>query len=1135
MSNFITNAHGKNLTLKKRLHDLIAHSEELKFLVGFFYLSGWRELYEALKAHDDLRLKILVGLEVDTSLGRVVEIADPQADSRSQADIAERFLASLHAALNDEALDTQEFYEQVAFFLQMIEDGRLEIRKTFEPNHAKLYLFRLNEAARILLNRPGRFITGSSNLTRAGLLGQQEFNVEIGDYGWDEAEAYFDALWDDAVPITAVPQRKDDLLRIVRQRTQVAQVTPFEAYVMVLQTYLDLMAQREVKPHVLRLLRERGYKSYTYQTDAVNQALTILEQYNGVIIADVVGLGKSVIASLLARHLGGRGLVICPPALMGDRKTRASGWYKYLADFLLYDWDVYSAGKLDDVLAYLEQYGDDVETVIVDEAHRFRNEDTQNYELLSAICRNRRVILLTATPFSNTPSDVFALLKLFVPPGKSTITLDENLAARFARYSAEFRRLSHIIRYHDAGGSKQKRAERFYTDIFEVPLPIDLRRVRHRAGALAAEIRAVIEPVLIRRNRLDLKNDPVYSREITELSTVADPKELFFTLSPAQSDFYDRVARDYFSENGRFKGAIYQPFAYEKSSALAAGLELDEQSNRNLQLQRNLYDFMRRLLVKRFESSFGAFAQSIQNFIHVHEIVLAFVQKTGRYVLDRALIEKIWQQDEEEIESALQTFARRLAEKENPNPHHDRIYHLDEFDDKGGFLQDTQSDLQLFRAIAAEINALGLVDDDPKAERLIAEIRTTLNAAPAEGEPRRKVVVFSEYRDTVRHIGPLLETAFPGQVLIVDGSLSRTLAEQILLNFDASVPPKKQQDQFQILLTSDKLSEGINLNRAGAVFNYDIPWNPTRVIQRVGRINRIGRKVFDTLYIYNFFPTAQGADIVHSREIAAQKMFLIHNTLGEDAKIFAPDETPSPSELFRRINRNPEEEEEESLFTRVRRLYTDIQAQHSDVVEKVRHYPARVKTARRGPRNDLLVFRRKGLGLYVHRVADTTAAKPEVAPQPFARALEDIICPPETPRLALSPRFWPAYEAIKRHRDVVAVPLSDNALESKARNNLQSALSHHREALGDLTPFIRTLLEDLNEYQTLPKYTLRRFTLVPMDKNAGKRQVQRFINEVRALRKALGDDYLERTKQRVGTSRSEIIIAIEGQRDEAPQ
>ena len=118
---------------------------------------------------------------------------------------------------------------------------------------------------------------------------------------------------------------------------------------------------------------------------------------------------------------------------------------------------------------------------------------------------------------------------------------------------------------------------------------------------------------------------------------------------------------------------------------------------------------------------------------------------------------------------------------------------------------------------------------------------------------------------------------------------------------------------------------------------------------------------------------------------------------------------------------------------------------------------------------------------------------------------------------------------------MVAVPLSDNALESKARNNLQSALSHHREALGDLTPFIRTLLEDLNEYQTLPKYTLRRFTLVPMDKSAGKRQVQRFIDEVRALRKALGDDYLERTKQRVGTSRSEIIIAIEGQRDETPK
>jgi len=223
--NFITNA--KEHTLKSRLHTLIRHSQELKFLVGFFYFSGWRELYEALKERDDLTIKILVGLDTDLHLGQVLEVADANASAASQQELVGRFYASLRTALRDEALDTQEFYEQVTFFLRLLEEGRLQIRKTFDPNHAKLYLFRLDEAGQELTNRPGYFITGSSNLTRAGLLGQHEFNVEIGDYGWEDAEAYFDELWQYAIPLSELPERKAQIIRLIRRQTQVAEITPF--------------------------------------------------------------------------------------------------------------------------------------------------------------------------------------------------------------------------------------------------------------------------------------------------------------------------------------------------------------------------------------------------------------------------------------------------------------------------------------------------------------------------------------------------------------------------------------------------------------------------------------------------------------------------------------------------------------------------------------------------------------------------------------------------------------------------------------------------------------------------------------------------------------------------------------------
>ncbi len=163
-------------------------------------------------------------------------------------------------------------------------------------------------------------------------------------------------------------------------------------------------------------------------------------------------------------------------------------------------------------------------------------------------------------------------------------------------------------------------------------------------------------------------------------------------------------------------------------------------------------------------------------------------------------------------------------------------------------------------------------------------------------EPERKVIIFSEYADTVTHLAEALTLDFGDKLLVVRGNLSRNMVQTINRNFDAS--NRNQADDYKILLSTDKISEGFNLNRAGMIINYDIPWNPVRVIQRVGRINRISKKVFEKLYIVNFFPTEKGTDYLKSREIAEQKMYLIHNTLGEDAKYFNADEEPTASALL---------------------------------------------------------------------------------------------------------------------------------------------------------------------------------------------------------------------------------------------
>ena len=344
LNNFITNS-GENSTLRERLQKLTGASSELKFLVGFFYFSGWQEIYKSLQKNDTITLKILVGLQVDKYLSGIVEVGSEDV-AMSNEEHFTQFMKSLGIAINNAEMDNEEFYGQIDFFIHLLEDNRLIIRKTYNPNHAKLYIFKLAEKYQDIFNTRGQFITGSSNLTKAGLHGREEFNVEIRDYGFKTAEEYFDQLWATATPVTEAENGKQAVVDFLKNKTISSLITPYEAYAYILQTYLDLQENKKINSFIDRILDENGFEKYTYQLDAVNQALNIIDTYNGVIIADVVGLGKSVIASLIASQLGKRGLILCPPGLIGNKREN-TGWWEYWNKFKLYDWDIESTGNLE--------------------------------------------------------------------------------------------------------------------------------------------------------------------------------------------------------------------------------------------------------------------------------------------------------------------------------------------------------------------------------------------------------------------------------------------------------------------------------------------------------------------------------------------------------------------------------------------------------------------------------------------------------------------------------------------------------------------------------------------------------------------------------------------------------------------
>jgi len=1105
MSNFITNNETKEL--KKRLIELIKSSEELKFLVGFFYFSGIRELYNGLKANPDNVTKILVGLNVDYSNLGLIECAEKEDLSDEEQTF--KFFESIKKSINTENFDTREFYEQVTFFVELIQKERLLIRKTFRPNHAKLYLFKLEESQ---VGRRSLFLTGSSNLTRAGISMQNEFNVEISDYGFVEAEKYFDELWNEAVKITEFEDTKKKLVEVVEKETLIKSVTPFEAFCLVLKTYLDSFEHKEIGESLVNILENNGYKPYKYQLEAVEQGLAIIENNNGVIIADVVGLGKTIIACAIAKQLKKRGIIICPPGLVGD-KNKNSGWKRYTEEFGLYEWEVRSLGDLENTLDFINKVKD-IEVVIIDEAHRFRNQDTKNYEILKNICRDKNVILLTATPFNNRPADILSLLKLFITPKKSDITLEENLVDQFKGFKGTFERLAFIKKHWNSPDeTKRTKAQNYYKTLFGEST-IELNKIAKRAQYLAKQIRNVIEPVTIRRNRLDLQKNPFYKNEVKELSKVADPIEWFYELSKEQSGFYTEIIDNYFAnpdQNGHFKGAIYRPFEYEKG----IGDKMSEEDNRQFQQQRNLFDFMRRLLVKRFESSFGSFEQSLKNFKKITKSCQDFIDKTGEYILDRSLLEKILESDPDEIEKHLLEYEEKIKNGEYPKNH--KRYKLNKFKHRDKFEADIEADLELFENILKRLSQLELVQNDPKTECLVKNINALLDKKPNKGEPKRKIIIFTEYVDTAVYLEKTLKNYYGNKMLVVAGDLPSSKINKINNNFDAS--NHKQDDDFQILLTTDKISEGFNLNRAGIVINYDIPWNPVRVIQRLGRINRISKKVFEELYIVNFFPTEQGAELVQSREIAANKMFLIHNALGEDSKIFDIDEEPTPAGLFNRVKQNPDEQEEESFYTKALNEFVKIKKDNPGLLDKLKKYPPRIKVAKQSGENELLVFYKKGR-LYVN---SATTDEEKILPYhtTFEDVFEKIACKPGEDAIDWNTnKFWQAYDAIKKFRDFRIGTVSEQSLEQKALNNLDFLIKSKAQELMPHKEFLRMLKEDILGYGTLADFTLRRISNFK----------EKSLNDIRDLKKELGEDYLIKEKKRRINQKKEIIIAIENKK-----
>ena len=930
-SSFITN---KEKFLSDIINGILPKTNAVDILVGYFYYSGYIQLSENLK---DKQIRILVGLDVDLQISKHIrEVEAIRNGLVSRSIIKEDYYKQFVGIFNDsDFLDTAEKLEQFKMFYGKILDGTLEIRKTLEPCHSKMYLFAYNDLVNEGGELPGVLITGSSNLSYQGLKGRLELNARFNDkQDYDEGKKLFDELWDSSVVIVS-KENLDEWNNKVMARIWYDKIySPYLMYIRVLKEYFNIPTSNNIlTPHDIT---EGRYANLRYQTDAVHMALNALNNHNGAIVADVVGLGKSVIASTIARNLRLRTIIVCPPHLYKQ-------WEGYRDEFG-FTATVFSAGKIEDAVLHYQELVKDGEQflIIIDEAHRFRNEYTQDYALLHNLCFGNKVLLLTATPFNNQPADIYALIKLFQIPTRSTLKTVENLGAAFKDLIDKYR----VLREAQKAGKT--------TD----------EEIKTEVNNIAKKIRSIISPLVVRRSRLDLRDIPEYANDLKQqniqLVLPDDPIELEYDLSELKSMYLstlDRISKSEGSRDSvyRFKAARYSPALYiheELRDKLAKELEDKTGVKFNLLIgrQTNLSDFMRRLLVARFESSVAAFRSSLNYMIQSSEHILRWIEKRHKIPVFKKgnlpEVEVFYESSDdgmEEIEELFEKYESR------------GFFEIDMKYVKDDFVTDVKADVKLLKNLRKQwFGKDNTVKSDPKLDSFIRIVRRQM-----EAEPNRKLIVFSEFADTVNYLGEALVNAGLPVMKYTSADATPANKDRIRANFDAGLKPSLQQDDFHILVATDAISEGYNLHRAGAIFNYDIPYNPTRVIQRIGRINRINKKVFNELYIYNYFPTDVGEAETRTKEISTLKMAMIHAIMGEDTKALTKEEDLH-AYFKERYRKEFACSEETSWDTPYRKLLNSLKG--TEVYDKALEIPHRAKTARNvdKPKKGVLMFGRKG-------------------------------------------------------------------------------------------------------------------------------------------------------------------------------
>lgn len=895
---FFTN-DGEN-TLLNKFKGVFEHNKDIEYfdgLVGYFRASGYFRIREYL--NDVPKIRILVGIDVDKIVAKY-----NAKGLLFQGDANQTLIEFLNDAKEDiqSAKYSKDVEDGILQFIEDISTKKIEIKA--HPSrklHAKIYIFRPDKWNE---HNQGKVITGSSNLSDSGLGGFEasnyEFNVILESYD-DVAFASneFEKLWAEGIVILPV-----EISRVKEETYLNDSFTPFEVYMKFLIEYFGRSV--EFDPNSVTDLPE-GFKRLSYQVDAVNQGYELLKRHNGFFLADVVGLGKTVVGTLVAKkffysngfptHISTI-LVIVPPALKDN-------WVDTLDKFEIKNYEIITNGSLHKVKDP-EKY----DLVIVDEAHKFRNDTAEVYNELQKLCKtktkqvlkdgtraDKKVMLISATPLNNRPSDIANQIYLFQDAKDSTLEI-ANLQHFFRRKIDDYKKLKDNPNISEV----QAAVKIIYKDIRD----------------------KVIAPLTIRRTRTDLKIHSQYKTDLDEqgivFPNIKKPNRLYYELSPEMDQLYDKTMRMLSHETEGIKYYRYQAIKYLKPDKKEKYKNADVAS-------RALASMMKVLLVKRIDSSFEAFKSSLNRFCIATNAMINMFEKGTIYIAPNLNV------TEYIVEGREDELIQKIAEAQLTDPTIE-VCTPDDFEPI--FLEELRKDY----AIVEDLNSQWkLVTEDPKIDEFIDKL--DLEFLNKEINPQQKLVVFSESKETTNYITNCLKKQGRTDVLEVNASNRNRLRETIKVNFDANIPREQYQSDYSIIICTEVLAEGVNLHRSNVIVNYDTPWNSTRLMQRIGRVNRIGSDA-PNIHIFNFYPTAKVNNDIELEKKAIMKLQAFHSALGEDSEIFSPDEEIQSFGLF---EKDVDEEKDERLAYLME--LRKFKSENPQEFRRIRNLPLKARVGRK--------------------------------------------------------------------------------------------------------------------------------------------------------------------------------------------